>query len=90
MFKSKITKEEVNKMPVVAFGGGNSRSRSFNGLRLFLLAAGGNSECNESSNQERLFHCWFPLSINEVQKPKYRSNQVGDPIWPECYHGGSA
>ena len=47
---------------------GGSSSRSFNGLRLFLLAASGNSECNESSNQERLFHCWFPLSINEVQQ----------------------
>lgn len=69
---------------------GSSGGRSFDGLRLFLLAAGGNSECNESSNQERLFHCWFPLSKNEVQQAKYRSNQVGNPIWPECYHGGSA
>ncbi len=58
---------------------GGSGGRSFNGLRLFLLAAGGNSECNESSNQERLFHCWFPLSINEVQKLKFISNQVGEP-----------
>ena len=69
---------------------GSSGGRSFDGLRLFLLAAGGNSECNESSNQERLFHCWFPLSINEVQQAKFRSNRVGDPIWSECYHGGSA
>jgi len=63
------------------FSGGSSGGRSFNGLRLFLLAAGGHSECNESSNQERLFHCWFPLSINEVRQLNLGGNQVGDLIY---------
>ena len=58
-------------------------SRSFNGLRLFLLAASGNSECNESSNQERLFHCWFPLSINELQQSNSAAIRWGTLIGPE-------
>ncbi|HMV18474.1 MAG TPA: hypothetical protein PLN96_04725 [Zoogloea sp.] len=58
----------------------SGRSRRFNGLGFFLLAASGNGQGDESSNEERLFHCWFPLSISEFNGLKIRSNQVGDPI----------